>query len=60
MYCQQCGKELPAGAEKCPSCSAPVPGQPSHSPMDPVDQAVKEAKQAAKDLMAARSFVRWN
>ena len=41
MYCQKCGKELPAGASFCPSCGAAVGASaaatsPGYAPGKPV------------------------
>jgi predicted nucleic acid-binding Zn-ribbon protein len=53
MYCQQCGRELPAGALTCPGCGSRVyrPWFSLSSDLSfDLDQAVADAKAAAKDL----------
>jgi zinc-ribbon domain len=57
MFCQQCGKELPAGATTCPSCGAAVGGRAGASFSGTLDQAVTEAKRAAKDLLQATAQI---
>ena len=69
MYCQFCGKELPAGAAVCPSCGkavgwaapgpvgAPSPASPHPSAGDTVDALVADTQRAARDLAVATARV---
>jgi cell division septum initiation protein DivIVA len=51
MYCAHCGHELPPGARTCPACHAPIDAPISF------EQAIADAKRAAKDLAAATARV---
>ena len=55
MYCQQCGHELPPGANNCPACGSQVV-PPAHSHRSGatlnLDEAIADAKKAAKDLVS--------
>ena len=53
--CRWCGASLTPGSTVCASCGRPfnLPG----TPKDPVDDALKEARRAAKELAAATARV---
>lgn len=53
--CRWCGAALSPGAATCPSCGRPfnLPADPA----DPVDDALREAKRAAKELAGATARV---
>lgn len=57
MYCAHCGIELPGGATTCASCSfrtqAPSPAASGHASSNPVDEILRETKQAVRDLAEA-------
>lgn len=53
--CRWCGGALPAGAAFCPACGRPF-NLPA-TPADPVEEALREAKRAAKELAAATARV---
>jgi uncharacterized Zn finger protein (UPF0148 family) len=51
MFCQNCGKELPAGANACPACGAVVPGHvPAGHPAS-FQQSLEETRRAVRDLI---------
>lgn len=51
MYCQNCGKDLPAGALLCSSCGAHVPSY--HTGKEPASfrQLLEETRRSAHDLV---------
>ncbi len=53
VYCQQCGRELPAGSVTCPSCHSRVGGFAASDIS--LDAVVIEVRRAAKELAAASS-----
>jgi zinc-ribbon domain len=58
MFCQHCGKELPAGAGVCPACGAvvnlpPPPGAPLPPPPDSIEQIVHDLKQTSKQMASS-------
>jgi len=51
MYCQNCGKELPASAASCAACGARVSYPAPSSP--PADRVANDLKRAAKELASS-------
>jgi len=51
MYCQGCGRELPAGSRTCPACGflAEPPPSAASSP-GTIEELVAELKRTAKEL----------
>ena len=59
MYCQWCGARLAENATQCASCgrATPAAAPSAGSPSDPIERAIHETTQAAKDLAdAAQRF----
>jgi hypothetical protein len=53
VFCQQCGREVPGGLTTCPACHYVNPPIRGSSPAsDSLDQAIADAKSAAKDMAA--------
>ena len=52
MFCQNCGKELPAGSSACPACGYPVapPRSTARSAGDTLDDAIADLRRAAGEV----------
>jgi uncharacterized Zn finger protein (UPF0148 family) len=57
MFCQQCGKEIPAGSPTCPACGYfAMPRGSTHAPGS-MEEAVSELKRSAKELARATALL---
>jgi len=50
MFCQQCGKDVPAEADACPSCGAKVQHDSGKA-----DEIMRQSKEATRDAVSAVS-----
>ncbi len=55
MFCAQCGKELPTGADPCPACGFSPGGGARTSSSTTIHEMVNEARRAARELADAAS-----
>lgn len=57
MFCQNCGKELPAGAFVCAECGAAVPGHHAGPAQPTFGQLLEETRKSAHDLVESTAHL---